>query len=172
MYHQYIEDRPIVHEIMKEVCVVAHQWGRSFAGDGEHRVATLRVVGGNFLLRRVPVLDDFAVLEAGNIDGDQGLRPKAGVAAVDHDDVSLGDDHARLVLEVRSQAFDELRAMLAAVGNERIVLDVQIGSRCGQAPRQSFIDKRAGFPFHWIRMRGGRLLRPAHEVDYRGLCIQ
>src|SRR5580704_11456778 len=63
----------------------------------EHRIAAGSCGAWHFLLHGIPMLNDFAVLDAEDIDGDHWLWSPTGVPSVNHDEVAIRVRHARLV---------------------------------------------------------------------------
>src|SRR5882762_8783763 len=95
--------------------------GFAFAGPREHRIPVRGAGDRHFLLENVPVLEHLAALDAEDVHGDHGLRTPAGIASVDHDEVTLGNRHTRLVAQIR-EGRDHLRDGCWTVRNCRVVL--------------------------------------------------
>src|SRR5262245_48899569 len=87
--------------------------------------AALRLLPGRLVLDDVPVLDESSVLDAEDVRRDPvRRRPEPREPAVDDDEVTVGRDHPRLVLERRRQTLHEIEEALAAGRDVGAVLDV------------------------------------------------
>src|SRR5206468_12829841 len=72
----------------------------------KHGKSALRLLLRDFILERVPVLDENAVRDADNIPGDPGARPAvAGETAVQEYVVTVDGDHVILVAQLGWRRF-------------------------------------------------------------------
>src|SRR4029077_2698389 len=78
----------------------------------------------NFLLHDIPVFNHFTVLHSEDIDSDERFCSPAYIASVNHHEIALRDDHARLVGEVLLQGRNEIGDRFSSVRDGWIVLHI------------------------------------------------
>src|ERR1700680_2778530 len=91
----------------------------------EHWSTALRLFSCGLVLNHVPVLDEQSVLETNDIGGDPvHRRAKARETAMDHYEISPGDDDACLILQRGRKTLDQIEQALPARLNMIAVLNV------------------------------------------------
>jgi hypothetical protein len=76
----------------------------------EHRVAAFGLLLSRLVLDDVPMLDEYPILNPHNVRGDPVRgSPETRKTAVDDDEITVSHDEARIVLQRRGEAPDEVK---------------------------------------------------------------
>src|SRR5258706_459703 len=91
----------------------------------KHRISAHGLLFGGFVLKNIPVFDQNSVLDTEDVRRNPIRRPaQSRESPVDDDEIAIGRNHPRFILERRWTTFNEVKESVAARLDMGAVLNV------------------------------------------------